>query len=117
MPTPVQSLRVEPSGQGKAIVTGSSSAWVEAELPGIVLGAKEPRVLPRPRQGALDEPQRQGHAAGDSVAAVPQVVDDGSIAGEIVTCGDAVQVARASRVGRLTREHTVDRNQVVALRV
>ena len=80
-------------------------------------GAEESRVLPRPGQRALDEPHRQGHAAGDAVAPVPQVVEHGRVAGEIVARGDAVQVAGPSRVGRLARQHAVDRDQVVPLRV
>ena len=57
-----------PAGKVRLSSPASGSSRVEAELPGIVPGAEESRVLPRPRQRAFDEPRRQGHAAGDAVA-------------------------------------------------
>ena len=89
----VQALRVEPVGQGEAVVAGLGSVRVEAELPGVVPGAEEPGVLARPGERALDQAGRQGHAVGDAVAPAAHAVEHGRVAGEIVARGDPVEVA------------------------
>ena len=52
--------RVEPRGQGEAVVAGLGLARVEPELPGVVPGAEEAGVLARPGERALDQPQSAG---------------------------------------------------------
>ncbi len=111
----MQPGRVEPLGQGEAVVAEVGAIQVEAELPRVVPGAEEAGILARPGQRALHQSGRQGHAVRDAVAPAAEPVEHGRVAGEVVARRDPIEIARPARIGRLARQHAVDRDQVVPL--
>ena len=111
----MQPRGVEAGGQGEAVVAGLGAIGVEAKLPGIVPRAEEAGVLPGPGERALDQPGRQATPLGTPSRSTPHAVEHGRVAREIVARGDAIQVARPARIGRLAGQHAVDGQQVVPL--
>ena len=106
-------MRCESSPAGRFRLSSRSlrTARVQAKLPGVVAGAEESRVLPWPGQGTFDETGGQGHTARDAVVPPAQMVEDRRVTGEIVTRGNAVQVAGPARIRRLARQHPMDRER------
>ena len=113
----MESLGRQAVGEFQRVVAALGLVGVEAELPGVVLGAEEPGVLARPGERPLDQAERQCHAARDAVAPAAEAVDDGRVAREVVARGDAVEVGGATRRRLLAGERPVDGGEVVPLAV
>ncbi len=115
VPAAVQPLGVETGGQGEGIVAGLGPVRVEAKLPGVVTRAQEPGVLPGPGERALDQADRQGHAARHAVTPAPKAVEHGRITREIVPRGDPIEIIRPARVRGMAGQHAMNSHQVVSL--
>ena len=87
---------------------------IVGDLPGIILGTQQTRVLPWPGQRPLHQERRQVHATWDAVVAWTQVGKRRRIGRPVVTRGNLVE--KPTRL-QFTRQYVMGGHQVVVVTV
>ena len=98
--------------QAEAVHAKIGPVRVAVDLPGIVLWAEKAGMLSRPGQRALHEERRQVDAAGNAVAARPEIGVARGIAGPIVARRHLVE--KCPRL-KMPGQHVVRGDQVVVV--